>query len=33
METNKIKQRKAFVDSYWSGQWSMAELCEHFGVS
>ena len=33
METDKIKQRKAFVDSYWSGQWSMAELCEHFGVS
>jgi putative transposase len=33
METDKIKQRKAFVDSYLSDQWSMAELCEHFGVS
>ncbi|TFH50681.1 MAG: hypothetical protein E4H01_01740, partial [Lysobacterales bacterium] len=33
METDKIRQRKAFVDSYASGQWSMSELCEHFGVS
>lgn len=33
METDKIKQRKAFVDSYATGYWSMTELCEHFGVS
>ena len=24
METDKIKQRKAFLDSYWSVQWSRA---------
>ena len=33
METNRIKQREAFVDAYLSGHWSMSELCEHFGVS
>ena len=33
MQTDTFKQRKAFVESYFSGQWSMTELCEHFGVS
>ena len=33
MQTDTFKQRKAFVESYLSGQWSMTELCEHFGVS
>ena len=33
MQTDIFKQRNAFVASYFSGQWSMTELCEHFGVS
>jgi putative transposase len=33
MEMDRIKQRKEFVDSYRSGQWSMSYLCQHFGVS
>ena len=33
METNKKKQRQAFVHDYESGQWSMTELCQRYGVS
>ena len=33
METNKKKQRRAFVHDYESGQWSMTELCQRYGVS
>ena len=33
METNKRNQRAACVHAYLSGQWSMTELCERFGVS
>ena len=33
METDKIFQRAAFVQSYASGMWSMTDLCEHYGVS
>ncbi len=33
METNKKKQRWAFVHDYESGQWSMTELCQRYGVS
>lgn len=33
METDKIKQRHAFVQAYMSGQWSMSELCERFGIT
>ena len=33
METDKIKQRQAFVDDFESGQWSMTELCQRYGVT
>lgn len=33
METDKVKQRQAFVVAYQTGEWSMTELCERFGVS
>jgi transposase InsO family protein len=33
METDRVAQRRAFVTAYASGQWSMSELCERFGVS
>jgi transposase len=33
MEMNKRKQRRAFVRDYESGQWSMTELCQPYGVS
>jgi transposase InsO family protein len=33
METNKEEQRRAFVDDYESGQWSMTELCQRYGIS
>jgi transposase InsO family protein len=33
METKTIDQRRAFVESYESGQWSMSELCTRYGIS
>lgn len=33
METNVLKERLAFVHDWASGQWSMAELCERYGVT
>jgi transposase len=33
METNKEEQRRAFVVDYESGQWSMTELCQRYGIS
>jgi len=33
METSKEEQRRAFVDDYESGQWSMTELCQRFGIT
>jgi transposase InsO family protein len=33
METNALAERFRFVDDYESGQWTMSELCERFGIS
>ena len=33
METNPTEQRLRFLIDYASGQWSMSELCERYGVS
>jgi putative transposase len=33
MDTNAVDERVRFVRDYASGQWSMTELCERFGVS
>ena len=33
METDKERQRKGFVADHASGQWSMTELCERYGIS
>ena len=33
MDTNPIEQRRAFVDDHESGQWSMTELCERYGIT
>lgn len=33
METNPLEERFRFVLDYGSGQWSMTELCERFGIS
>ena len=33
METDKERQRRGFVADYESGQWSMTELCERYGIS
>lgn len=33
METNVVRERLAFVHDLASGQWSMTELCERYGVS
>jgi hypothetical protein len=33
METSKEEQRRAFVHDYESGQWSMTELCQRFGIT
>ena len=33
METSKEEQRWAFVDAVRSGQWSVSELCERYGIS
>ena len=33
METNVVEERLAFVHDLESGQWSMTELCERYGVS
>ena len=33
METNATEQRRCFVRDYESGQWSMSELCQRYGVT
>ncbi len=33
MQTNLKEQRRGFVHDYESGQWSMTELCQRFGVT
>jgi transposase InsO family protein len=33
METNVLDERERFVRDFESGQWSMTELCERYGVS
>ena len=33
METDKERQRRGFVADHESGQWSMTELCERYGIS
>lgn len=33
METNALTERFRFVGDYESGQWTMSELCERFGIS
>ena len=33
MNTNPIEQRRAFVSDHESGQWSMTELCERYGIT
>ena len=33
METNVLDERLKFVADYESGQWSMTELCERYGVT
>lgn len=33
METDKERQRRGFVADQASGQWSMTELCERYGIS
>ena len=33
METSKEEQRWSFVDAVHSGQWSVSELCERYGIS
>lgn len=33
METDKERQRRGFVADHASGQWSMTELCERYGIS
>lgn len=33
METNVVDERRQFVLDFASGQWSMSELCERYGVS
>lgn len=33
METNGLAERIRFVGDYESGQWTMSELCERFGIS
>lgn len=33
METNPVKERQQFIEDFESQQWTMSELCEHYGVS
>ena len=33
METDATKQRQQFYRDYASGQWSMSELCDRYGIS
>jgi transposase InsO family protein len=33
MQTNKEEQRRAFAIDFESGQWSMTELCQRYGIS
>jgi transposase InsO family protein len=32
-ETNPVNERRRFIQDYESGQWTMTELCERYGVS
>lgn len=33
LETNAVMERQQFIGDFESGQWSMSELCQHYGVS
>lgn len=33
METNAVDERQRFADDFLTGQWSMTELCERYGVT
>jgi len=33
METNAVDERVRFARDFSSGQWSMTELCERYGVT
>lgn len=33
METNVMAERRRFVTEFATGAWSMAELCERYGIS
>lgn len=33
MQTNATEQKLGFARDYESGQWSMVELCERYGVT
>jgi putative transposase len=33
METNAKEQRRSFVGDYASGQWSVSELCQRYGIT
>jgi putative transposase len=33
METSVVRERIRFIEDFESGQWSMTELCERFGIS
>ena len=33
METNVLDERRRFVADVMTGQWSMSELCERYGIS
>ena len=32
-ETNPVNERRRFIQDYQSGQWTMTELCERYGIS
>ena len=32
-ETNPMEQRKEFIDKFLTGQWTMAEVTDRFGIS
>ena len=33
METNAVDERRRFALDYLTGQWTMTELCERYGVA
>ena len=33
METNAVDERARFARDFLTGQWSMTELCERYGVT